>query len=67
MPGTGLARQYPTAIRGLWSTALKAVSLLPFASSPAASGRVFAALLCDEPPPIPSGSYLNHRLQVTAP
>lgn len=64
MPGTGLARQYPAALRALWSTVLKGMTVLPFASSPAASGRALAALLCDEPPPAPSGSYVDHRLRV---
>jgi NAD(P)-dependent dehydrogenase (short-subunit alcohol dehydrogenase family) len=64
MPGTGLARQYPAAVRALWSTVLKGARVLPFASSPAASGRAFAALLCDEPPPVPTGSYVDHRLRV---
>jgi NAD(P)-dependent dehydrogenase (short-subunit alcohol dehydrogenase family) len=64
MPGTGLARQYPAPVRALWSTVLKGASVLPFASSPAASGRSFAALLCDDPPPVPTGSYVDHRLRV---
>ena len=67
MPGTGLARQYPAALRALWATALKGLRVLPFASSTSASGQALAALLCDEPPPVPSGSYLNHRLRVVAP
>jgi hypothetical protein len=67
MPGTGLARQYPAPVRALWSTVLKGVRVLPFASSPAASGRAFAALLCDEPSPVPSGSYVDHRLRTTGP
>lgn len=67
MPGTGLARQYPAPVRALWSTALRGLRVLPFASSPAASGRAFAALLCEQPPPVPSGSYVDHRLRVTRP
>lgn len=66
MPGTGLARQYPAPVRALWSSVLKALRVLPFASSPAASGRAFAALLCEEPSPVPSGSYVDHRLRVAA-
>lgn len=67
MPGTGLARQYPAAVRALWSTVLKGARVLPFASSPAVSGRAFAALLCEEPPPVPTGSYVDHRLRLTTP
>lgn len=66
MPGTGLARQYPAPVRALWSTVLKGMRVLPFASSPAVSGRACAALLCDEPPSVPSGSYVDYRLRVTA-
>ncbi len=64
MPGTGLARQHPAVVRALWSTLLKGARVLPFASSPAASGRALAALLCDDPPPAPTGSYVDHRLRV---
>lgn len=63
MPGTGLARQYPAPVRLLWSTAFRALQVLPFASSPAASGRALATLLCDRPPPVPSGAYVDHRLR----
>ncbi len=63
MPGTGLARQYPLAVRVLWSTVLKGLRVLPFASSPAASGAALAALLCDEPSPVTSGAYVDHRLR----
>ena len=65
LPGTGLARQYPAPLRLLWSTAFRALQVLPFASSPAASGRALAALLCDEPPPAASGAYVDHRLRTT--
>jgi len=64
MPGTGLARQYPALVRVLWSTVFRGMAVLPFASSPAASGRALAALLCDETPPVPSGCYVDHRLRV---
>jgi NAD(P)-dependent dehydrogenase (short-subunit alcohol dehydrogenase family) len=67
MPGTGLARQYPPAVRVLWSTVLKALRVLPFASSPAASGRALAALLCDEPSPAASGAHDDHRLRAVPP
>jgi len=56
MPGTGLARQHPTAMRALWSTMLKAMSLLPFASSPAASGRAFAGAAVRRTTPSPFGA-----------
>ena len=67
MPGTGLARQYPAVLRGLWSTVLKGLRVLPFASSAGASGRALAALLGDEPPPVPSGCYVDRRLRVVPP
>lgn len=67
MPGTGLARHYPGPARALWATALKGLRVLPFASSPAASGRAFAALLCDDPPPAPSGAYVDYRGREIAP
>lgn len=67
MPGTGLARQHPAAVRALWSTVLKAARVLPFASSPATSGRSFATLLCEDAPPVPSGSYVDHRLRISSP
>ncbi len=63
MPGTGLAREYPAVVRVLWSTVLPALRVLPFASSPAASGRALAALLCDEPSPAASGDLVDHRLR----
>jgi len=66
MPGTGLARQYPAPVRALWSSVFKTLRVLPFASSPAASGRALAALLCGQPNSLPSGSYVDHRLRVTA-
>ena len=66
MPGTGLARQYSAPLRLLWSTAFRALQVLPFASSPTASGRALAALLCAEPPPVASGAYVDHRLRATA-
>jgi hypothetical protein len=67
MPGTGLARQYPPAVRLLWSTVLKGLRVLPFASSPAASGRALAALLCDDPSPAASGDHVDHRLRRVRP
>ncbi len=67
LPGTGLARQHPAVVRALWGTAFQALRFLPFASSPAASGRALAALLCDGPAPAPSGSYVDHRLDAVSP
>jgi NAD(P)-dependent dehydrogenase (short-subunit alcohol dehydrogenase family) len=64
MPGTGLARDHAAPVRAVWSTALKGLRVLPFASSPAASARALAGLICKDPPLPPSGSYVNHRLQV---
>ena len=63
MPGTGLARQRSAAFRALWGSALKGLRVLPFASSPTASARSLAALLVNAPPPVPSGSYVDHRLR----
>ena len=67
MPGTGLARQYPLAVRVLLSTVLPALRVLPFASSPAASGRALAALLCEDPSPAASGECVDHRLRRVRP
>lgn len=66
MPGTGLARQHPAPVRALWSSALKGLRVLPFASSPRASGRALATLICQQPPAVASGSYLDHRLRAVA-
>ena len=65
MPGTGLARQHPAPVRVLWSSALKGLRVLPFASSPATSGRALGRLVCQDAPLVPSGSYIDHRLRVT--
>jgi NAD(P)-dependent dehydrogenase (short-subunit alcohol dehydrogenase family) len=62
MPGTGLARQQGPVARALWATALKGLRVLPFASSASASGRALAALLLADPAPVPSGTYVDHRL-----
>jgi NAD(P)-dependent dehydrogenase (short-subunit alcohol dehydrogenase family) len=64
MPGTGLARQHPALVRALWSSALKGLRVLPFASSPAASGRALATLISQRPPAVESGCYVDHRLRV---
>ena len=63
MLGTGLSRQYPAAARRI--TALLAPALaavLPFASTPKASGRALARLLLQTPPPAASGAYVDHHL-----
>jgi hypothetical protein len=41
--------------------------ILPFASSPGASGAALAALLCDDPVPARSGAYLDYRLREVTP
>ena len=64
MLGTGLSRQYPPLARRV--TTLLAPTLavmLPFASTPAASGRALARLLLDDPAPASSGAYVDHRLR----
>jgi hypothetical protein len=67
LPGTGLAREWPAATRTLLRALAPALSLLPFASTPTASGRALATLLCTEPPPHPSGSWVDHRLRPVVP
>ena len=67
MPGTGLARQYPAPLRLLWNTAFRGLVLLPFASSPRASADSLARLVTEQPPPVPSGAYVDHRLRVRRP
>lgn len=66
MPGTGLARNYAGWQRLLWSTAGRALVVLPFASSPERSGRTLVRLLLDEPAPVPSGAVVDHRLRPAA-
>ena len=64
MLGTGLTRQYPAAARGLTAVLAPAVAaLLPFASTPRASGRALARLLLDDPAPAASGAYVDFRLR----
>lgn len=63
MPGTGLARDYTGLQRALWSTVMRALTVMPFASTPARSGRMLASLLLDDPPPQPSGTVVNHRMR----
>jgi NAD(P)-dependent dehydrogenase (short-subunit alcohol dehydrogenase family) len=64
MPGTGLARQHPAAVRALWSSAFKGLRVFPFASSAVASGKALGTFICQDPPLVPSGSYIDHRLRV---
>ncbi len=66
MPGTGLARDLNPAARLLWRTVMPALQVLPFASTPARSGAQLARLLLEEPPPVPSGSLVDHRGRVIA-
>lgn len=66
MPGTGLGRGLPAPVRALARVLAPAVAALPFASTPAASGRALAALLCD-PPRHPSGTCVDHRLRPVVP
>jgi NAD(P)-dependent dehydrogenase (short-subunit alcohol dehydrogenase family) len=64
MLGTGLSRDYPAAARRLTTLLAPALAmLLPFASSPKASGRALARLLLEDPAPVPSGAYVDHRLR----
>lgn len=64
MLGTGLSRQYPPVARRLTTLLAPALgAVLPFASTPQASGRALARLLLDNPAPAASGAYLDHRLR----
>lgn len=65
MPGTGLARQYSGWQRVLWSSAMRALTVMPFASTPRRSGRTLSALLTMDPP-APSGSVIDHRKRPAA-
>lgn len=67
MPGTGLAREFPAPFRLLWNTVLKGLRVLPFASSPRASGTALARLLTAAPAPVPTGSYVDYRLKPQEP
>ena len=64
MLGTGLSRQYPALLRRATTLLAPAVGkLLPFGSTPQASGRALARLLLEVPPPAASGAYVDHRLR----
>lgn len=67
MPGTGLARSYPGWQRAVWSSAMKALRLLPGVESPRRSGGALAELLCAPAPPVPAGAYVTARLRVEPP
>jgi NAD(P)-dependent dehydrogenase (short-subunit alcohol dehydrogenase family) len=64
MLGTGLSRQYPAAVRRLTTVLAPALAIvIPFASTPKASGQALARLLLEVPAPAASGSYVDHRLR----
>jgi len=64
MLGTGLSRQYPASVRRLTTLLAPALgAVLPFGSTPKASGRALARLLLDHPAPAASGAYVDHRLR----
>jgi len=64
MLGTGLSRQYPALARRVTTLVAPALgAVLPFASTPKISGKALARLLLDNPPPAPSGAYVNYRLR----
>jgi hypothetical protein len=67
MPATGLGRQAPAPVRLLLRTVLRGLRVLPFASSAGASGRALATLVSEQPPPVPSGAYVDHRLRQVQP
>ena len=64
MLGTGLSRQYPTVLRRL-TTVLAPVlgAVLPFGSTPQASGLALARLLLEVPAPAASGAYVDQYLR----
>lgn len=64
MLATGLSRQYPPAARRLTTLLAPVLAMVvPFASTPHASGRALARLLLEIPPPSVSGAYVDHRLR----
>ncbi len=64
MLATGLSRQYPPAARRLTTLLAPVLAMVvPFASTPQASGRALARLLFEIPPPSVSGAYVDHRLR----
>jgi NAD(P)-dependent dehydrogenase (short-subunit alcohol dehydrogenase family) len=68
MPGTGLARNHPAAMRALWSFLLPLLApLIPGASTTARSGATLAWLLTDPALAGKSGSYFDYRRREIAP
>ncbi len=64
MLGTGLSRQYPAPVRRVTTSLAPALArLMPFGSTPRASGGALARLLLDAAPPAASGAYVDHRLR----
>jgi len=63
MPGTGLARDHAPWQRALWSTLYRALTVLPFASTPRRSGQALAHVVLDDPAPAISGSVIDFRLR----
>lgn len=64
MLGTGLSRQYPTAVRGVTTLLAPALArVAPFASTPRAPGQALAQLLPANPSPTASGAYVDFGLR----
>ncbi len=64
MLGTGLSRHYPPLARRVTTLLAPVIgAVLPFASTPQASGRALARLVLDQPAPVPSGSYVDFHLR----
>jgi len=62
MPGTGLARQQPAALRLVWHTVLRLVGLaMPGASTPARSGAALAWLMTAPELAGTTGRYFDFR------
>ena len=61
MTATGLSREYAAPLRRAFAALGPLVARLPFASTPERSAAVLASLLVDAPPPVPSGSVVDHR------
>ncbi|WP_460543728.1 hypothetical protein [Glycomyces halotolerans] len=66
MPGTGLARDFPSAARLAWNTIARPFSALPFASTPKRSARHLVRLAVGADA-VPTGSHLRHgRIAATS-
>ncbi|WP_394791961.1 SDR family NAD(P)-dependent oxidoreductase [Rhodoferax sp.] len=62
MPGTGLARAYPPALRWVWKNIMPVLRLLVRnANAPETSGAALAALVRGEPLPVSTGAYYEGR------